>query len=367
MSLFWKGRVGLYNLLDALGVGDGDEVIVPAFTCVVVPNAILYKGAKVVFVDIDQRTLSVNPKLIIPKINAKTKVIIAQNTLGLPSDLKVLKELADQYGLILIDDCTHGLKPDPSTFDLVDAAFYSSQWNKPYSTGLGGMVYVKDPELAKRMQIREENLVPPGFLKVQMLRLQYWMRKYILSPRLYWPMVKLFRWLSAKNIVVGSSQGPELESAKMPANYNMGMSAIQCKWGIKALQKLDQKIVHRQKIADLYDAGFKEMGKKIPFRPAYAEHLFLKYPFFVKERSKFMDQAVRAKVPLGDWMLSPIHPIQKDHERWTYNYGSNPIGEALSRSVLNLPTDVSEKEAHRILAFLAQHQNDLIDTEQILI
>ncbi|MCB0640374.1 MAG: DegT/DnrJ/EryC1/StrS aminotransferase family protein, partial [Phaeodactylibacter sp.] len=238
ISLFWKGRVGLYNLLEALGIGAGDEVIVPAFTCVVVPNAILYRGAKVVFIDIDQRTLSVNPELILPKITAKTKVLIAQNTLGLPSDLERLRAIADQHQLFLIDDATHGLHSDPATFALVDAAFYSTQWNKPYSTGLGGMTYVKDLQLARKVRALEQNLLAPGFGELRLLAAQYWVRARLLSPAIYWPMVRLFRWLSEKNWVVGSSQGPELESAAMPQGYNKGMSTLQCQWGLKGLAEL---------------------------------------------------------------------------------------------------------------------------------
>ncbi|MCB0644090.1 MAG: hypothetical protein KDC44_20735, partial [Phaeodactylibacter sp.] len=83
-------------------------------------------------------------------------------------------------------------------------------------------------------------------------------------------------------------------------------------------------------------------------------------------RLAFMRLAMQARVPLGDWMLSPIHPILEGFERWTYPYGTNPVGEALSRAILNLPTDVSVQEAERVLDFLRQHADQLVTKAELL-
>jgi len=83
VSLYWKGRVALYTMLKAMGVGPGAEVVLPAFTCVVVPNAILYLGAIPVYVDINPDTLCCNVAQIEQALSPKTKVILIQNMLGL--------------------------------------------------------------------------------------------------------------------------------------------------------------------------------------------------------------------------------------------------------------------------------------------
>ena len=88
--LFWKGRVGLYAILKALGVSEDDEVIIPAFTCVVVPNAIIYLGAKPVYVDIESSTYNIDIAQVEKAITSKTKVIIAQNTFGLSPNIDAL-------------------------------------------------------------------------------------------------------------------------------------------------------------------------------------------------------------------------------------------------------------------------------------
>src|SRR3972149_1771131 len=84
---FFKGRVALYALLKAIGIHPGDEVILPGFTCVVVPNAIIYLGGKPVYADIDPKTFNIDTAKIEGKITDNTTAIIAQNTFGLSPDV----------------------------------------------------------------------------------------------------------------------------------------------------------------------------------------------------------------------------------------------------------------------------------------
>ena len=81
MVLFESGRVAQYFLLKALGIGQGDEVIIQAFTCVAVPNSIIWTGAKPIYVDIDE-SLNMDPKKLEKLINKKTKAVIWQSTFG---------------------------------------------------------------------------------------------------------------------------------------------------------------------------------------------------------------------------------------------------------------------------------------------
>ena len=140
---YWKGRVALYAYLRALGISDGDEVIIPGLTCVVVPNAIIYTGATPVYADIRMDTLTMDPIAVRQCISRKTKAIIIQNTFGLSADVELLVNMAHELGIAAIEDCTHGFggyyngKPNGT---IADAAFYSTQWNKPFSTGLGGFL-----------------------------------------------------------------------------------------------------------------------------------------------------------------------------------------------------------------------------------
>ncbi len=96
VATFWKGRVALYAILKALNIRPGDEVIMPAFTCVVVPNAVIYLQGLPVYVDIDPHTYNMDINKIENKITPKTKFIIAQNTYGLSSDLDAINGIAQR-------------------------------------------------------------------------------------------------------------------------------------------------------------------------------------------------------------------------------------------------------------------------------
>jgi dTDP-4-amino-4,6-dideoxygalactose transaminase len=326
--LFWKGRVALYAILKALDIKEGDEVILPAFTCVVVANPVIYLGAKPVYVDIDPLTLNIDPKKIEEKITKKTKVIIAQNTFGLSSNLDSIFEIANKYNLFVIEDCAHGFG---GTFKgkkngtIADASFFSTQWNKPFSTGIGGIAVTKHDEIAKKIEEIEKKAVKPSYKEKVELKILVFLRNNILNSNTYWFAMSTYRMLSKKNLVIGSSQGYELESPTMPENFLKSFSDVQAKEGLKYFEKqygrylIDIKINHRKKGALLYN----EMLKQLSIEPLYntfnEEHTYLKYPLLVRDRNQFLLEAQRNKVQLGDWFLSPIHPIKENFAKWYYN------------------------------------------------
>jgi perosamine synthetase len=88
---FWKGRVALYAILKALGIGEGDEVIVPGYTCVMDVNPIKYLCAKPIYVDIEPYTFNINVSLLQDKITPNTKAVIAQHTYGYPCDMDAMR------------------------------------------------------------------------------------------------------------------------------------------------------------------------------------------------------------------------------------------------------------------------------------
>ena len=82
--------------------------------------------------------------------------------------------------------------------------------------------------------------------------------------------------------------------------------------------KIDKVIEHRRKIANLYKKALLGLGIEPPYEPEYAEHTYLKFPLLVKDRAKFFRLAEKETIELGDWFVSPIHPIQKNFELWHY-------------------------------------------------
>lgn len=150
-----NGTCALHLALMALGVGPGDEVIVPDLTYVSTANAVHYVGATPVFADCDPETWTIDPASVGRLISNRTKVVIPVHLFGVPADLSVLKKLADKHSLAIIEDAAqaHGAKwvnrPVGSWGKLSTFSFYG---NKIIATGEGGMVCTNDEHLASRVR-----------------------------------------------------------------------------------------------------------------------------------------------------------------------------------------------------------------------
>lgn len=360
VSLYWKGRVALYTVLKAMGVGPGDEVVLPAFTCVVVPNAILYLGATPIYVDINPTVLCCGAQQIEQVLTPKTKVILIQNMLGLSFEVEEIVSLAKARGIYTIEDCTHGFGgKHQGVFNGLrsDASFFSSQWNKPFSTGIGGMLVVNNRDLLHSVKQLNSNLIKPSIKDQFILFILIWARTYLLKGFTYWTFLRLYRWLSRKGVVVGSSSASELEGIHMPKDYVKGMSTVQCKAGIKALKKMNDTLAFRRNSAMLVHEYLLKNGKTTVPNEFLNDHSFLKYPILVAERSAFINFAESSRIPLGDWFISPLHPVMGSLEAWDLNPNKFPNAVYVSKHIVNLPLDIP---VHRLINFLELYKNEII-------
>jgi dTDP-4-amino-4,6-dideoxygalactose transaminase len=343
VALFWRGRVAMYAILRALGVGPGDEVIVSAFTCVAVPNAVLYAGATPVYVDIDEATYTPDPAAVAAAVGPRTRAILAQNTFGLSSDLDALAEAA-QGRAIVIDDCAHGLggtykgRPNGS---LARASFFSTQWSKPLSTGLGGIAVTPDPALARELRALERGAIEPRMRERMLLGAMLVARERIATPRTMRAGRAAYRAVSRAGLVPGSSSGAELDGTQVPTGFDKGMSPLQARLGAQRLGTLPVRLRRRRAIADRYSALLRRCGGTPVHEPSFAGHAFLRYPVRVADPDALVAQAARRGVLLGDWFRSPVYPIEGDLSPWGYRRGAYPIAERVASEIVNLPTDVA--------------------------
>ncbi len=173
-----SGTAGLHLGLQALGIGEGDEVILPSFTFIAAANAVLYRRAIPVFADIDPLTLNVNPDSIERAITPQSRAIIVVHTFGYPADLDPILKLARKHKLRVIEDACeaigaeYGGRKVGSFGDLGVFSFYP---NKPITTGEGGVLVTRDETLARtiralRNQGRGEN---DGWLDHSLLGYNY--------------------------------------------------------------------------------------------------------------------------------------------------------------------------------------------------
>lgn len=358
---FWKGRVALYCFLKSLHLKPGDEVILPGLTCVVVPNAIIYAGLVPIYVDVNVDSFNMDPSKIEEKITNRTRVIVIQNTFGLSSDVEKIVALSKRYALITIDDCTHGyggtynIKPNGS---LADAAFYSSQWNKPFSTVIGGYLVVNNLQLIE--SVKKEYLkykLPTVSDNIKLFCL-FHIKRWLINQWTYWPLLTLYRWLSQYDFILGSSQKDELLDVKKPNNYEKKMSFFQQTKAIKEIGKLSERLKLRRKNAKIITSWLIK-NQKIHVKESYhCNHSWLKYPILVKNRRLFFEEAAKKKVPLGDWFISPIHPVQRYYHRWFFDLGSCQNSVQLSNHLVNLPTDT--KNIEMVIKFLEKMKGHLL-------
>src|SRR4051794_21300608 len=151
-----NGTVALHLAMMALGLGLGDEVIVPTLTYVASVNTIVHAGATPVFVDSLSSTWQMDPNDVQRKITARTKAVMAVHLYGAPCEMASLVELCDQHGLFLIEDCAEAfgtLYGGKHVGTFGDIATFSFFGNKTITTGEGGMVIAQGDALAARMRM----------------------------------------------------------------------------------------------------------------------------------------------------------------------------------------------------------------------
>lgn len=147
-----SGTSGLHLIVRALGIEEGDEVITTPFSFIASSNCILFEKAVPIFVDIDPITLNMDIYQVEKKITPKTKAILAVDAFGQPINMPYLRKLADQYGLLLIEDAAEALG---SGYDghpagsLADAAVFAFYANKQITTAEGGMIVTNNDEVAE--------------------------------------------------------------------------------------------------------------------------------------------------------------------------------------------------------------------------
>jgi perosamine synthetase len=148
-----NGTVAIHLALEALGIGPGDEVIVPTLTYISSVNTIIQTGAKPVFVDSLESTWQVDPQDIQAKITPQTKAVMVVHLYGLPCDMDAITKICKQHNLLLVEDCaeafgTYYNGQHVGTFG--DVATFSFFGNKTITTGEGGMVVANKKEVIER-------------------------------------------------------------------------------------------------------------------------------------------------------------------------------------------------------------------------
>ena len=354
---FFRGRVAFYSLLRALDLQPGDEVLIPAFTCVAVPSPILGMRARPVYVDIDPATYNIDPDELEDHITPRTRVILAQHTYGIPCDMDAIMAVARRHGLAVIEDTCHvwGSRYNGAYLGSIGvAAFYSYDPGKPFIIGMGGAAVVNSDSLQAKMKAQSHRFRYPSGGETAKVHLQYAAYELTKHPQLFWRIRDLYRALSRKGVAV-ATWTPDSFEGKLGPDYEKALPpSLQSR--LKRLISNGNRVIARHEmLAQRYTAGLQTIGLS-SFKPhSGCEPVMLCYPLQVTNKIALLAEARKRRVEIGDWFSSPVHPLSEPE--WSaagYRSGSCPRAEQVSKQIITLPchAGVTLSESDRVIDFL---------------
>ena len=333
---FGSGRMALYSILEALDIKRGDEIIMPAFTCVVVPNALIYHGIKPVYVDIDLKNFNINTTIIENSITNKTRAIYAQHTFGVPCDVVSIQAIAKKHSLRIIEDGAHALGGTIGCTKVgsnSDVAFFSTDHSKTITTYLGGMATTNNNEIAQKLlliQSSAEFLPKKDVLKIIRTFLLEWI---YFSPYLLWLGLVIHKILIKLDYVYSFKD--ELRIIKpVDYPYPCRLSSMQAQLGLKQLSNIKDNIIHRVSIASWLE---KKIGWYEINNQSLSKISWIRYSFLVKDRDAFIKK-FSDRFDLGIWFPTIFGGRDIDFSEVGYNDGSCPNAEFVAEHIVNFPT-----------------------------
>ena len=305
-----SGTAALHLTLASLGVGKGDEVILPAFTMISTANAVMYQGAVPVLADSQRSTFNIDPDKIEEKISRKTKAIIVVHTYGHPADMDRILKIARRRGIYVIEDAAeaHGAEyKGRKVGSLADAACFSFYGNKIITTGEGGMLVTNN----KKAKERSEYLRDLAFSKER----HFWHKEL---------------------------------------GFNYRMSNLQAAVGLAQLENIDQFIKIKRRNAGLYNALLKDTsGISLPKEEDYAKSVYWMYGILVEDefgisRDELRRRLARVGIETRVFFI-PMH-LQPIYTKICK--GDFPVAEELCKKGLYLPSGLTLKK--KDIAFIAR-------------
>ncbi len=291
-----NGTAALDIMLKAARIGPGDEVITTPFTFIASANSILYQGAKPVFADIDLKTYNVDPEKVLELINNRTKAILAVHLYGQPADMKALREIAEDHGLLLFEDSAqaHGAEyMGEKAGSMGVAGAFSFYPTKNMTTGEGGIITTNNGEIAYRARL---------------LRNHGQTKKY-LHEELGW---------------------------------NLRMTSIAAAIGRVQLRRLEEFNEARRRNADLLTRGIRKIpGLQPPYTDPRVRHVYHQYVIWVGDDYPLArDQLIEylSRHGIGSAVHYPMPVFQQPlYKKLGYPQDICPNAIEASRHVLSLP------------------------------
>jgi perosamine synthetase len=303
-----SGTAALHAAMYALGIGPGDEVIVPPFTFAATANAVVYCGGRPVFADVTPDTLCLDARAAAARITSRTRAIVSVDYAGQPCDYDELTAIARRHNLALVADACHALGAtyrDRNVGTLADLSTFSFHPVKHITTGEGGMISTNDARLASRMRMFRNHGIDRDH------------RQRAETASFFYEMVDL--------------------------GFNYRISDLQCALGTSQLTKLPEWLRQRRAIAAEYDAHLDGLPGIRPLeRQSDSTHAYHLYVVRVRQEGgrPSRDQVFAHLRQRGigcnvHYIPVHLHPFYRT--RFDYHEGLCPVAEKAFHEVLSLP------------------------------
>lgn len=349
-----SGRSALFLLLKAFGITKGDEVIVQAFTCVAVPNSVIWSGATPVYADIDDR-YNLDPKDLEKKITPRTRAVIVQHTLGFSAQIASIVKICTEHNILLLEDCAHSLGvtiggKHAGTFG--DAAIFSFGRDKVLSSVFGGAAIIqeKHENVARNLEDLAGRLEYPA---------RTWIFRQLIHP-ISFAVILPFYTIGAGKVLLVALQKLSLLSFPVypeekrghkpdvfPERYPNGLASLL----LRQLKKLDRYKRTREETARWYQTQLNGLSS-YTFPDVVQGDVPLRFPLMHAHPERIQKFARRRGILLGNWYHNTIDPRGVVFAAVSYTPGSCPIAETAAGQVLNLPTLLSSSKAMKVIRVL---------------
>ncbi len=305
-----SGTAALFLALAALDIGPGDEVITTPFSFFATASTIVHRGARPVFVDVDERTYNLDPERVEGAITSRTRAIIAVHLFGHPAEMAPLRDIARKHQLWLIEDAAqaHGAsyrgKRVGSLGDIACFSFYPAKNLGAY--GDAGAIVTDDPELARRLR-----------------RLR--------------------------------NHGQEGRYNHVDLGFAERMDGIQAAVLRAKLPYLEERNRVRRALAMRYNAHLADLDIGLPYEAPHVEHVYHCYTIRVPRRDVIRKHLHVHGIATAIHYPRPLH-LQPALTYLGYGPGSFPIAEQLAREVLSLPMypELSPEDQDEVIAALQE-------------